>query len=116
MTDELFARINNESMIHIIEHDDPGEPGYIWQWRGKESEEVFDSQDLALIGAINYVSESYSKLWIAQRQDKKDREEHPFLYPLVNTKTYVLMTFSFLSALIAQLGNSLLDYFLLSHK
>ena len=116
MSENLFQRINDESMIHIVEHDDPGEPGYVWRWRCKESDKVYLTQDSALIGGINHLSESYEKLSITQRQDKKDRVDQPFLYPLINTNIYVLVIYSFLVALIAQLGSSLLEYFLLLYK
>lgn len=57
----LFRRLKKETLIDILPSDAPGKPGYIWKWRGKESDAVFKTQDLALISAINYLNDSYQE-------------------------------------------------------
>lgn len=99
MTDELFARINNESIIHIVEHDDPGEPGYVWQWFStqKESDQVFETKESALINVINYLSFRCRESMIAFKKAKeesiryenaneKSKEEIKFLEKLLDSK------------------------------
>lgn len=58
MPNNLFERINNESVIKIVPSNDLGKPGYRWRWHGTKSN-VFNSQEEALIRAINYLDESY---------------------------------------------------------
>lgn len=107
MTNELFTRISNESMIHIIEHDNPGKPGYVWQcpWNCKESIDVFETQDSALIDAINYLSSSweearinYKKLSVILLDETQTR-----------TNQYLWLTICFLVGAIGGLTKWIFD-------
>jgi hypothetical protein len=58
MTENLFRRINDESAIQIVPSEDSCQPGYCWKWEDATSG-VFESQEAALISAINCLNDSY---------------------------------------------------------
>jgi hypothetical protein len=63
MADSLFQRINDESVIQIVRQDQLYKPGYSWEWQTHEWQirngGVFESEEAALISAINHMNETY---------------------------------------------------------
>jgi hypothetical protein len=89
MTDNLFQRINNESAIQIVQQNERDKPGYSWQWQTQEWQirngSVFESEETALISAINHINEAYQTTVANCLEATMDKNEK--LKEALNAKT-----------------------------
>lgn len=68
---EVIEQINKFTEVTIA----PSDGEYEWYWRCKESESTFETPELALIDAINFICRDREELLIATLAKEEDEED-----------------------------------------